>query len=207
VSGIQAIGSGTSRLVQPERTQASMPDIQAALSRAYTRVTGSAPSAATLRTLTAQAAVETGGGGSMYNFNFGGVKGAGPGGLSARCLTHEVIGDKDVVVHQDFRAYASLDEGAVDYVTTMVHRFGGAMQVAATGNLDGFAHALKQAGYYTASESSYASALKCAAAAAPQPSGSGVSIPNAPPILSAADLARLYDALSTSALSIADPAK
>jgi hypothetical protein len=206
MSVVQAVGSGTCGLVQPERTQVSMPEIQAALSRAYTRVTGSAPSATTLRTLTAQAAVETGNGSSMYNFNFGGVKGAGPGGLSARCLTHEVIGGKDLVVHQDFRAYSSLDEGALDYVTMMVHRFGGAMQVAATGDLDGFAHALKQAGYYTAPEASYATALKSAAGAPTTPADT-VSLTNRPPTLTALDLARLYDALSTSALSIADPAK
>jgi hypothetical protein len=154
VTGVGSIHGGA---VAPERTSVPMPEVEAALARAYTRATGSPPSPPMLKSLAAQASLETGSGQAMYNFNFGGVKGASPEGLTANCLTHEVVGEKDVV-RQAFRAYSSLDAGADDYVRTMVSRFSGSMQAAGSGNLDAFAHALKQAGYYTASETDYAAA-------------------------------------------------
>jgi flagellum-specific peptidoglycan hydrolase FlgJ len=171
-------------------------------------VTGRTATPALLQSLTAQASLETGAGHSMYNYNFGGVKGASPTGQSASCLTHEVIGGQDVTLHQSFRAYQSLDDGAEDYVRVMVQRFGGAMAAGSTGNLDGFAHALKQAGYYTASETDYASALKSASAAmgAPQSSEAALlPVPSSSSFASSVDVSRLFDALSLSAIHIADP--
>jgi len=206
--GISAVGLGAVRHVDPERTPVGVGDLRAAIGRAYTRVTGKAPSASLVNSLTAQASLETAGGRSMYNFNFGGVKGAGPGGQTANCLTHEVIGGKDVTVHQDFRAYASLDEGAEDYVRLMVQKFGGALPYAASGSLDGFAHALKQAGYYTASEADYAAALKSASGGGSAVTDSPVlPVPSSSSFASSVDVARLFDALSQSALKIAEPSR
>jgi hypothetical protein len=205
-AGVSAIGGGPARLVAPERTSVGVADLEAAIRRAYIRVTGSAPTSDVLRSLSAQASVETAAGQSMYNFNFGGIKGAGPHGLSASCVTHEVVGGTEVTVRQSFRAYASLDDGAEDYVRVLLTRFGGALPSARSGDLTGFAHALKQAGYYTASEQDYAAALTRASAALP-PSGVTCTSPSAAAggFPSDVEISRLVDALSASALRIADP--
>jgi len=203
VTGVGSIHGGA---VAPERTSVPMPEVEAALARAYTRATGSPPSPPMLKSLAAQASLETGSGQAMYNFNFGGVKGASPEGLTANCLTHEVVGEKDVVVRQAFRAYSSLDAGADDYVRTMVSRFSGSMQAAGSGNLDAFAHALKQAGYYTASETDYAAGLKSAAKNLGMGDAPDVlPVPTLSSLPQTADLSRLFDALSRTALRIGDP--
>jgi hypothetical protein len=147
------------REVEPKLTAVSRGDLRAAIARAHTRVTGQAPSPGLLDILTAHASLETASGAKMFNFNFGGIKGQSASGETARYKTHEVIDGKDTVVRDGFRAYGSLDEGAADYVRLMRGRFGAAVSAAQGGNVDGFAHALKQAGYYTADEHTYASAL------------------------------------------------
>ena len=96
----------------------------------------------------------------MYNFNFGGIKGAGPHGEVARCRTKEVVNGHEIEIRDGFRAYRSIDEGAVDYVKTMRAQFGSALARAEAGDVDGFAHALKEKRYYTADEGAYASALR-----------------------------------------------
>lgn len=206
-NAVAAVGQRAIESVAPQRTPVPVSDLRAAISRAYTRVTGQAPPANVLQSLSAQATLETGGGSAMYNFNFGGVKGASPHGQSASCLTHEVVNGKDTTVRQNFRAYASLDEGAEDYVRVMVQKFGGALACAAAGNLDGFAHALKAAGYYTASETDYASALKaCSGEPTAQGNSALLPVPSWPVTFpSSIDVARLADALSASALKIAEP--
>jgi hypothetical protein len=85
------------------------------------------------------------------------------------------------------------------------------MTQAKAGDLGGFAHALKQAHYYTASEQDYAAGLK-----ALQPAGaSGASGASDPSLLqrvpapgdfsTSAELSRVIDAMSASAVRIADP--
>jgi len=165
--GIGAIGGGAATGIQrPERTNVeptktvvSRADLRAAIGRAYTKLTGGAPSSGLLDTLTAHASLETGSGAAMYNFNFGGIKGHSPTGETAVCRTKEVFNGKEVEVRDGFRAYHSLDDGAVDYVRLMRDRFGGAVSRAEAGDVEGFAHALKKASYYTADETKYANAL------------------------------------------------
>ncbi|MBX3210436.1 MAG: glucosaminidase domain-containing protein [Labilithrix sp.] len=146
--------------VEPQRTAVTRADLRGAIARAHQKLTGRAPSAAALDVLTAHASLETGSGAKMYNYNFGGIKGAGPTGETARCRTKEVLDGREVEIRDGFRAYRSLDEGALDYVRLMRDRFGGAVARAEAGDVDGFARALKQARYYTADESKYASALR-----------------------------------------------
>ena len=146
--------------VEPQRTQVSRADLRGAIGRAHQTLTGHAATPAFLDVLTAHASLETGSGRQMYNYNFGGIKGASPAGETARCRTKEVVSGQEVEVRDGFRAYRSLDEGAVDYVRLMRDRFGAAALHAERGDVDGFAHALKQARYYTADESKYASALR-----------------------------------------------
>ena len=149
-----------SREVEPKRTQVSQGEIRDAIARAHTKVTGRAASGAALDVLTAQASLETASGGRMYNYNFGGIKGSSSSGETAKLRTHEVLGGKDVEIRDGFRAYRSLDEGATDYVRLIKDRFPGAMAQAERGDVDGFAKALKQSGYYTAPEKDYASGLR-----------------------------------------------
>ena len=198
--------------VAPRRTPATPADLRAAIATAYHRLTGKSASTSLLDTLTAQASLETGRGAQMYNFNFGGIKGCGPQG-TANCMTHEVIASHDVTLRQGFRAYASLDEGAEDYVRLLSHRFGAAFSKAQVGDVDGFAHALKQAGYYTAAETDYATALrsltgaKPVSAVVPAPTFSEAMSPaNNATYSDSAELSRVLNALSTSALTIARPA-
>ena len=159
------------RDVEAQRTPVARSDLRNALARAHQKLTGHAATPALLDTLTAHASLETGSGGKMYNFNFGGIKGHSQTGETARCRTKEVIEGKETEVRDGFRAYHSLDDGALDYVRLMRERFGGALGKAEIGDLGGFAHALKQAHYYTADESAYAGALKGLAGA----SGSSLS--------------------------------
>ena len=74
-------------------------------------------------------------------------------------MTREVQNGQSVHLQQGFRAYQSLDQGAVDYVSLMQTRFSSAMPAAEHGDVNGFASALKSSGYYTAPETEYASAL------------------------------------------------
>ncbi len=133
----------------------------------------------------------------MFNFNFGGIKGASPAGTTAVYRTREVLGGKEVSIRDGFRAYASLDEGALDYVRTMKERFGGALAPAARGDVTGFAGALKRAHYYTASEADYAHGLTSlmGASANHAPSATSTSSPATRIALSSSVLSRVSDSL------------
>lgn len=54
-----------------------------------------------------------------------------------------------------FRAFHTLDEGAVDYLGMLNKRFAGAWPAVVSGDPAAFSHALKLQGYYTASETLY----------------------------------------------------
>jgi hypothetical protein len=180
-----------------------MGQVRAALGRALQATTGRTPTARTLDVLSAQVSLETAHGAQMYNFNFGGIKGVSPRGETANTMTHEVLDGQDVHISQGFRAYGSIDEGARDYVAVLNARFPGALAQAKAGDLGGFAHALKQAHYYTASERDYAAGLQAA-----QPSGPGEASAAQPVpagFSTSVELSRVIDAVSSSAVHIADP--
>lgn len=217
--------------VAAERTPASMGELRAALGRSYEKLTGKPASAGLLDVLSAQVSLETGGGDKMYNWNFGGIKGASPQGMTASYMTREVTAQGEVHLKQGFRAYASIDDGATDYLRVIHGRFGAAIPHAERGDVDGFAQALKESGYYTAPESEYASALRSRMGAsgasgaspaammapgtrlqAPALNGSilpmSVALGASNPASSYAtsdELARVMDALSLSAAQIAAP--
>jgi hypothetical protein len=196
------------QIVAAQRTAAGMPEIRAALAKAFQNATGRAPSGHTLDVLSAQVSLETAGGKQMYNFNFGGIKGVSPQGQTATYMTREVVDGADVHVAQGFRAYSSLDAGARDYVSVLSTRFPAAFQRAAAGDLDGFAHALKQAHYYTAPEAEYAAGLRNAAgsSASALTPANGMPLQAAPSEFStSADLSRVLDAVASTAARIVDP--
>ena len=204
------------RTVPPRKTEVTVGAMRAALARGYERVTGAAPSARLLDVLTAQASLETGSGKSMYNYNFGGIKGYSPSGMTACCRTKEVLDGKEVDIRDGFRAYSSLEEGAVDYVSLMRGRFGSAMSFAKQGDVDGFAHALKKSGYYTAPEEKYAAALRVHANLAAKGAGDGQLFAHEVAHTAAAavssfgtadTVARVLDAISASTSRIAAPSE
>jgi hypothetical protein len=196
--------------VAPVRTSASPAELRAAIEGAAETVTGHAPSKAFVDVLTAQASLETGHGAHMWNWNFGGIKGASPAGETAHLKTKEVEDGKEISIVDGFRAYGSIDEGARDYVHTLQTRFSTAFSAAERGDVTGFAHALKRSGYYTASEASYRDALLGITGHSPPPNSAAGPPPidRAPPLPppDMETVARVMEAISADAARIAAPA-
>ena len=142
-------------IVPPVRTRLDGTQAADALRAAWTRVTGEPPSEHTVAILTAQWAHETGNGASMYNYNFGGIKGMGPSGLSVSQRTKEGFGAGEHTITDRFRAYRTAEEGATDYVKLLTKRFPEAVQAAQNGDPAGFVSGLKQRGYFTGDAAAY----------------------------------------------------
>lgn len=205
VSGLSSSSpAAPTREVEARRTPATVNEIRAALSRAVHAVTGRTPTSDALDVLQSQVSLETARGSQMFNFNFGGIKGASPSGTTATYMTHEVLGGKDVTLAQGFRAYGSLDEGARDYVSVLKDRFPTAFGQAAIGNVDGFAHALKASHYYTASEEAYDAGLRAAGGLGPASAQVAIAAPPSE-FSTSAELSRVLDAVAASAARIAAP--
>jgi hypothetical protein len=153
-------------LVRPARTRLSGDEAASALRAAWTEVRGEPPSDETLSILVGQWAHETGRGASMLNFNFGGLKGTGPSGLSVACSTREGFGDNAVRVVDRFRAYGSAEEGARDYVSLLTRRYPDAVSAARNGDARGFVQALKARGYFTDNEAAYSKSVQSLASLA-----------------------------------------
>jgi hypothetical protein len=155
----QALRSAASKEVAPSHTQLSGEEAASALSDAWRGVMGRAPTAKQLSLLTAQWSLETGGGRSMMNNNFGGIKGRSPEGLTVAYKTKEGYGATERTITDHFRAYSSAKAGAEDYVRLLKARFPQAMEAVKSGDPTAFAHALKSEGYYTGSEEDYTKAV------------------------------------------------
>lgn len=146
-------------LVPVVRTSLSAGQAQEALRAAWEKVTGEAPSDKTLALITAQWAHETGSGKSMYNYNFAGIKGAGPDGLSVAQSTKEGWGQTERRIVDNFRAYRTAEEGATDYVQLLARRFPDAVEGAKAGDSAAFVRGLKSRGYFTGNEGAYLSSV------------------------------------------------
>jgi hypothetical protein len=153
-------------LVRAARTRLSGDEAAGALRAAWTQVRGEAPSPEALSILVGQWAHETGRGASMLNYNFGGLKGTGPSGLSAAYSTREGWGENAVRVVDRFRAYGSAEEGAHDYVSLLARRYPDALGAAENGDAKGFVQALKAGGYFTDNEAAYARSVQSLASLA-----------------------------------------
>lgn len=121
--------------------------------------------------MTAQWAHETGHGASMFNYNFGGIKGAGPGGLSVAQRTREGWGETERTITDNFRAYRTAEEGATDYVRLLVRRFPEAVESARAGDPQKFVRGLKARGYFTGNEAAYTRSIVAL---------SGMTLPESP---------------------------
>ncbi len=213
------------RQVTPERTALQPGEIRAALARAHQKLYGRAISVERLDVLTAQVCHETGHGASMHNFNFGGIKGSSPEGLTARCRTKEVLDGKVTSIVDGFRAYRSAESGAADYLSFVEHRYPQAWQASERGDVDGFVRALKAKGYFTADEAGYAASVRgvlargfapavsasaplatsAAPAAAPDLGWPADYFAQAPEGPTSVALARVMDAIAASSARIAGP--
>lgn len=232
---IEASGSAPTTPTEPQptrrpsievpltRTATSRADIRAAISRAEQRLSGRSPSNSLVDLATAQACLETGSGRSMFNYNFGGIKGTSPSGMTAVSATHEWEGTTRYRTQARFRAYNSLDEGAQDFLSLLHRRYAPAIAAAERGDVDGYAHALKAGGYFTGPEARYANDLRGLLglprnAVAPASEGETAPVGDAT-LMNAAtaqasapaqfsstqQLALLLDAVSMSAARIASP--
>ncbi len=210
----------SAREVEPKRTPLKPSEIRRAIAAGYKQLHGRAISPKTLDVLSAQVCNETALGSSMYNFNFGGIKGASPEGLTARCGTREVIDGKERHIVDGFRAYGSAARGASDYVAFLERKYPRAMESAETGDVDGFVAHLKAGHYFTADAAQYTAAVKNLLSvddsSAPKPSSSvtaqvgsslplGASATDMSAFATSATLARVFDSMSSSAASIAAP--
>ena len=161
-----ATASADPTLVRAARTRLSGGQAAQALRSAWTAVRGEAPSPETLSILVGQWAHETGRGASMLNYNFGGLKGTSPSGLSAAYTTREGWGENATRGVARFRAYGSAEEGAADYVSLLARRYPDAVRAAEQGDAQGFVHALKARGYFTDNEAAYSKSVQSLAALA-----------------------------------------
>jgi len=141
--------------VRAVRTPLSAEQAAEALSNAWSRQFGEVPSKATVAILTAQWAHETGRGQSMFNYNFGGIKGTGPSGLTVSQRTFEGWGETRTTITDNFRAYQTAEEGAADYLSLLGRRYRGAIEGARAGDPAQFVRELKSGGYFTGNEELY----------------------------------------------------
>lgn len=141
--------------VAASRTPLTGSQAASALRSAFRARYGHEPSDKTVAILGAQWSLETGGGRSMMNYNFGGIKGASPSGQSTRYGTVEGSGAGEQHIVDRFRAYGSAAEGASDYLQVLEKRFPSAFGMARAGDAKAFVHELKRAGYFTGSEEQY----------------------------------------------------
>ena len=148
------------REVEAKKTPLTPGEIRGALSLAYQKLHDEAPPPKLLDVLSAQVSTETASGASMHNYNFGGIKGTSPQGLTARAWTHEVYGGKEVRLKDGFRAYRTPVEGAIDSLSFLEKRFPRAIDAAKTGDVGGYVARLKAGRYFTADETQYANAMR-----------------------------------------------
>lgn len=141
--------------VEAQRTPLSTEAAGQAIARAYSDLTGNVLSDRSRSILTAQWAHETGHGASMFNYNFGGIKGVGPSGMTVAQRTREGFGANERRIVDNFRAYANADEGAKDYVQLLMSRYTTAVSAAERGDASGFVRGLKEKGYFTGDPAAY----------------------------------------------------
>ena len=130
------------------------------LAWAWQEVTGRPAPANTVAVLWAHWALETARGERMVDHNFGGLKGRAPGGASSVVWTRESGKAGKTRVRARFRAYATAEDGARDYVRLLHARFNPAFVAASEGDAEGFVHALDDAGYFTEHPRVYGRAIR-----------------------------------------------
>jgi hypothetical protein len=142
-----------------------------ALWQAHQNVIGGPCPVALLEILAAQSALETARWHSMWNWNFGNVRGKGTAGAISIAGADEYVDGHHVTgpsAEDGFAAYSTAVDGAsalVRFLGTASHpgtpnRYQAAWDAACAGDVAGFVHGMKHpsigAGYFTADETRYA---------------------------------------------------
>lgn len=160
--------STMSQFIPNQITPVNDDDVVHALSNAYASVVGKKPDKGKLGLMVGQVALETGGTGSghlrsVHNYNLGNIRGEYNGSWTS-FTAGEIEKGKEVIYqpgeHNKFRAYPSLDAGAVDYVRMLQSRphWWDGLQ---TGTVDGFIKGLTTyPAYFTAGAQTYANVLR-----------------------------------------------
>ncbi len=146
--------------VAPTKTPVSPADMYQAMVAQWP--TGS-PTQGQVMILLAQWALETANGASMVQWNIGNVKHVSGDGLDwCTYTTTEGSGANVQTLQQSFKAYPNLQAGLGAFFAMFQGsgRYASAWPSVESGDVDGFAQALKAKGYYTASEASYAAGMK-----------------------------------------------
>jgi hypothetical protein len=135
-----------------------------ALRTAWRKQFDAFPHRTSLLVLLSQWALETGWGRSMHCFNLGNVKSAQKSGDWCFFRCNEIINGRTVWFEPDhpaccFRAFQTLDDGALDYLQTLHRRFQRAWPAVLAGDPAQFSHLLKRLRYYTADETAYTKTL------------------------------------------------
>ncbi len=159
VDGDMSDVSTSNSEVQSERTPISGSAAARALSRAWTKAKKQVPSQDVILVLAAHWAHETRGGTLMFNYNFGGIKGRSPDGLSCIREAHEGSGHRAHALLDRFRAYPNAKQGSEDYLSLLMRKYPQAIEAAERGDVTEFVSALKRGGYFTGSEEAYSHAL------------------------------------------------
>lgn len=140
----------------PTPTHATHTELAAALRDAWVTMFPDPPSRAALLVLLAQWALETDDGRRCIAWNIGNVKSVvGDGRDFTEFQTFEYVNGVKTPMVCRFRAFASLEAGALDYLHTLSRRFSASWPFVLAGDPAGFAKALHGEHYYTASVESY----------------------------------------------------
>lgn len=154
-------------LVPDKLTPCTAADVVRVFRSAMETVTGVTPKPEHLAVLVAQSALETGRWKSLHCWNFGNVKAsASYEWLYCQFRCNEVINGKVVWFDPphpqcNFRAFTSIDTGALDHIRflSLSKRYARAWAAAISGDPATFVHALKASGYFTADEKPYLKAV------------------------------------------------
>ena len=144
------------------------PDLFTDFRGAWQGLIGTEPTRASLLTLLSHWALETGFGAACWNYNLGNVKHvAGDGRDYTMVRLNEVVNGKTVWYDPPhpatwLRAFHGLAEGVNDYLVILRGQFGFCWPFVEAGDVEGFCHALRSRGYFTADLVQYtAGVLRC----------------------------------------------
>lgn len=153
-------------LIEDKLTPLSADAVARAFASAYRQVLGMEPTVRTLAILMAQSALESGRWKALHCFNFTNIK-AVESYEGHYCLyrCNEIINGRVEWFNPPhpqcrFRAFLSVEAGAVDYLEFLTRaRYKPALLEAQRGDPRSFVSALKRGGFFTAAEEPYAKAV------------------------------------------------
>jgi len=141
--------------VETRRTPLADVALALALQNAFASLFGHPPSLPMLGVSWAHVAHETGGGGAIWNNNFGNAKSWSDDRPYFVLTATEVENGATVKKPMKFAAYTTADDGAKAYWRLMAQHYQPALAFFEKGDPVGAAQALKEGGYYTDNPASY----------------------------------------------------